>query len=260
MKPQGPVVLVTAGAAGIGRALAEAFLDADYRVHVCDVDDSALACLLAEKPAITGSRADVSDRAAVDGLFDELERAHGALDVLVNNAGIAGPTAAAEDIDPADWDRTLAVDLSGAFYCARRAIPLLKRAVAGSIVNISSSAAFSGFPNRAPYAAAKWGLIGLTKTLAMELGPDGIRVNAICPGSVSGSRIDGVIQRDARRQGVSPDEVRRLYRRQNSLRCFIEPADVAALALFLASPAGARISGQAIGLDGHTESLSDLRE
>jgi len=260
MSEPGPVSLITAGASGIGRVLAEAFVAAGHRVHVCDIDGAALEAFLAANPAASGSRTDVADRQDVDRLFDDLAGRHGRLDVLVNNAGIAGPTAPVEEIRPDDWDRTVAVDLSGAFYCARRAVPLLKRAGGGSIVNIASNAAFFGFPFRLPYTVSKWGLIGLTKTLAMELGPFGIRVNAICPGSVSGARIDAVIERDARQQGVSADQIRRLYQRQSSLRCFVEPEDVAALALFLVSEAGARISGQAVGLDGHTESLANLVE
>ena len=260
MSESAPVSLITAGASGIGRVLAEAFLAAGHRVHVCDIDQAALEAFLAANPAASGSQADVADSHSVDRMFDDLADRHGRLDALVNNAGIAGPTAPVEEIDPDDWDRTVAVDLGGAFHCARRAVPLLKRAGGGSIVNIASNAAFFGFPFRLPYTVSKWGLIGMTKTLAMELGPFGVRVNAICPGSVSGARIDAVIAKDARQQGVSVDEIRRLYQRQSSLRCFVEAEDIAALALFLVSSAGARISGQAIGLDGHTESLSNLTE
>ena len=187
----------------------------------------------------------------------ELADRHDRLDILVNNAGIAGPTAHVEDIDAGDWDQTIAVNLNGQFYCARRAVPMLKAAGGGSIINMSSSVAFSGCPMRAPYTAAKWAVIGFTKTLAMELGSDGIRVNAICPGSVEGPRIDAVIERDAQRRGIDTEEIRDLYLRQSSLRCFIGADDVANLAVFLASDAGAKISGQALGLDGHTESLAN---
>ncbi len=158
--------------------------------------------------------------------------------------------------EPEDWDRTLAVDLSGSFYVTRKAVPLLKRQ-GGSIVNMSSTAGLFGCPMRSPYVAAKWAIVGLTKTWAMELGPAGIRVNAICPGSVNGPRIEGVIQRDATSRGMDPEEIRRVYLRQVSLRCFAEADDVAQMALYLCSDAGKRISGQAIGLDGNTESLAN---
>ncbi len=252
-----PVALITAGAAGIGRVMAEAFIKQGCRVHVCDIDQAAIDAFLKANPEASATLADVADVAQVDRVFAELTDRHGQFDVLINNAGIAGPTAHVEDIEPADWDQTIAVDLNSHFYCTRLAVPMLKAAGGGSIINISSNAAFSGLPLRAPYSAAKWALIGFTKTLAMELGPDGIRVNAICPSSVEGPRIDAVIERDAQRRGKSAAEIRDLYLRQSSLRCFIGAEDVANLALFLTSDAGAKISGQALGLDGHTESLAN---
>jgi NAD(P)-dependent dehydrogenase (short-subunit alcohol dehydrogenase family) len=252
-----PVVLITGGVTGIGRAIAERFLESGWRVHVGDADAAAVERFLAECPRASATRCDVASAADVDRMFDTLEATHGRLDVLVNNAGIAGPTAPVEAIEPADWDRTIAVDLNGQFYCARRAVPLLRAAGGGSIVNIASNAAFFGFPLRTPYTACKWALIGFTKTLAMELGPDHIRVNAICPGSVQGARIDRVIARDAEERGRTPEEIRAIYARQSSMRLFVTASDVANLAWFLASEQGATISGQALGIDGHTESLSN---
>jgi NAD(P)-dependent dehydrogenase (short-subunit alcohol dehydrogenase family) len=251
-----PVALITAGAAGIGRVMAEAFIAQGYRVHVCDSDQAAIDSLLQVNPDITTSRADVSDIDQVAQVFADLVEQQGRLDVLINNVGIAGPTAHVENIDPADWDRTIAVNLSGHFYSTRQAIPLLRQS-RGSITNIASNAAFTGCPGRAPYAASKWGIIGLTKTLAMELGPDGIRVNAICPASVDGDRLNGVIERDAQRRGQTVEAIRDVYLRQSSLRTFINADDVANLALFLASDPASKISGQAIGLDGHTETLAN---
>lgn len=253
-------VLITAGAAGIGKVLAQNFLENGYRVHVCDVNPDALATAMAELPGLSGTIADVGDPAQVEELFIGVRENLGGLDVLINNAGVAGPTAPVEQISDEDWRRTLAVDLDGPFYCCRAAVPLLRESPAASIINISSNAGLFGFPNRLPYTVSKWALIGMTKTLAMELGPEGIRVNALCPGSVAGERIDGVIERDAQQQGVSPEEIRRLYTRQSSMRCFVEAQDVAAMAVFLASRAGCRISGQAIGIDGHTEGLSNFQE
>jgi NAD(P)-dependent dehydrogenase (short-subunit alcohol dehydrogenase family) len=248
-------VAISAGGAGIGRVMAREFAAAGARVAVCDVDVNALADFRRERPDAVAVAADVGVFADVQSFFGEVAGVFGALDVLINNAGIAGPTAPAEQIDPDDWERTLRVTLGSAFYCSREAIPLLRDAGGGSIVNIASSAVFSGYPLRTPYSAAKWGLLGLTKTLAMELGPDAIRVNAICPGSVSGARIEGVMQREADARGVDVEVVRAGYLRQVSLRRFVPPEDVASLAMYLASPAGALISGQVIGVDGHTETL-----
>ena len=249
-------VVVTAGAAGIGRAIAEAFHQAGARVHVCDVDSDSLAALAGEIPEIGRSRADVADPDQVARLFEDARAGLGGLDVLVNNAGIAGPAGVTEDCDIAAWRHTLAVNLDGAFHCLRHAIPTIKEAGAGSIVNISSTAGLYGYPLRAPYVASKWALIGLTKTLAMELGPHGIRANAVCPGSIDGPRMDRVIAAEAAARGTSEAAVREAYLRQTSLRCFIDAADIAELVLFLCSDAGAKITGQALTVDGNTESLS----
>ena len=252
----GKRAVVTAGAAGIGRAIVDSFVAAGARVHICDVDEALLEAARAALPGLGATLADVADARAVDRLFDDVIDELGGLDILVNNAGIAGPTAPAEDISPEDWRRTIAVDLDGAFLCARRAIPLLKSAGGGAIVNIASTAGLFGFPSRSPYAAAKWGVIGLTKTLAMELGPFGIRVNAICPGSVDGPRMDRVVAADAAARGLDPAEVRKAYVAQVSMRTFVDVADIANMALFVCSAAGARISGQALAVDGHTETLT----
>src|SRR5256885_5523340 len=193
-------VLVPAGAAGIGRVIAQTFVDNGARVHVCDVDERALAGL-PEK--ISRSRADVANLTDVNRLFEDVARQLGGLDVLVNNAGIAGPTAKVEDIKPEDWDRCIAVDLNGMFYCTRKAMPLIKAAGGGSIVNLSSAAGLHGFPQRSPYSAAKWGVVGFTKSLAVEAGPDKVRVNCICPGIVEGERIDRVVAAKAKALGVS---------------------------------------------------------
>jgi NAD(P)-dependent dehydrogenase (short-subunit alcohol dehydrogenase family) len=253
-------VLVTGAGSGIGRAIAEAFLAKGCKVHVCDIDPAAVDDFLACNPGATATVGDVSRLEDVESTVQDLLGTRGHVDVLVNNTGVAGPVAAVEDIDPSDWDRTLAVDLSSHFYFTRKVAPLMKKAGGGAIINIASSAAFHGCPLRSPYTASKWAILGLTKTWAMELGPFGIRVNAICPGSVDGERIRGVIERDARVQGKSVEEIRQNYLEQSSMRVFVDPHDVANLALFLASDMGAKISGQAMGLDGHTESFSvDLK-
>jgi NAD(P)-dependent dehydrogenase (short-subunit alcohol dehydrogenase family) len=252
----GKRAIVTAGANGIGRAISETLMAAGARVHICDVDETQIAAARAALPGLGATLADVSDVAAVDRLFDEALDAMGGLDILVNNAGIAGPVAPVDEIDPEDWRRCIAVDLDGPFLCARRAVPAIREAGGGSIVNISSTAGLFGFPNRSPYAAAKWGVIGFTKTLAMELGPNGIRVNAICPGSVSGPRIDAVIAGAAKADGITEEAMRNIWLRQVSMRTFVEAQDIANMVLFICSDAGAKISGQALSVDGHTESLS----
>ena len=248
-------VLVTAGAAGIGKAFAETFADAGARVFLCDIDKTALDTFRAAHPKMGAVIADVADSRQVDGLFDDATVFLGGLDVLINNAGIAGPTAPVEDITITDWDRTIAVDLSGMFYCTRKAVPLLKAAGGGSIINLSSVAGRLGFPLRTPYSAAKWAVVGFTKSLAMELGPANIRVNAIQPGVVEGERIDRVISAKAKALGVSFDDFKQQLLSKVSLRRMVSPLDIANMALFLATEAGRNISGQALSVCGNVESL-----
>ncbi len=247
---QGLRVLVTAGAAGIGRAIAGTFLDHGARVHVCDVDRAALDEARRLMPAVTQTVADVARLADVERLFADVRRDLGGLDVLVNNAGIAGPTARVEDIAPEDWDRCIAVDLNGMFYCTRLAMPLLKAAGGGSIINLSSVAGRLGFPLRSPYAAAKWGVVGFTKSLAIEAGPDGVRVNCLQPGNVEGERIDRVIDAKAKALGIPFEAQKQKLLDTASLRTFVTAQDIANMALFLATGAGRHISGQALSICG----------
>jgi len=252
---RGMRVLVTAGAAGIGRAFAETFSNAGAKVFICDIDRAALESLRSARPEIGAGIADVADARQVEGLFDAASSFLGGLDVLINNAGIAGPTGRVEDISIADWDRTIAIDLNGMFYCTRLAVPLLKAAGGGSLINLSSVAGRLGFPLRTPYSAAKWAVVGFTKSLAMELGPDNIRVNAIQPGVVEGDRIERVISAKAKALGESPDEIRRSMLSKVSLRRPVSPNDIANMALFLATDAGRNISGQALSVCGNVEAL-----
>lgn len=242
-------VLITAGASGIGRAMADAFDAAGYEVWVTDVDEAALAAL---PPHFHGYRANASSEADVKAVFAALGQA-GGLDALCANAGIAGPTAAIEDVMLADWQKCVSVNLEGAFLAAKYAAPLMKAAGKGAIVVTSSTAGIYGYPFRAPYAAAKWAMVGLTKTLAMELGPYGIRANVICPGSVEGPRIEGVLEREAATKGMTRDQVYDGYAAGTSMRSFIEAEDIANMAVFLASPKARLVSGQVISVDGHTE-------
>jgi NAD(P)-dependent dehydrogenase (short-subunit alcohol dehydrogenase family) len=243
-------VVVTAGAAGIGRAIARTFLEHGARVHVCDVDDKALSALKKDLPELHQSNADVADVAQVEKLFQEVRTTLGGLDVLVNNAGIAGPTAKVEDIRPEEWERCIGVDLNGMFYCTRKAMPLIKAAGGGSIINLSSIAGRLAFPMRTPYAAAKWAVVGFTQSLAAEAGPDGVRVNCIQPGIVEGERVDRIVAAKAQALGVSSETVLQQMVEGVSLKTTVTAQDIANTALFLASDAAKHISGQAISVCG----------
>ncbi|MGB3445477.1 MAG: SDR family oxidoreductase [Xanthobacteraceae bacterium] len=248
-------VLVTAGANGIGLGIAQAFAREGARVHVCDVDEAGLAALRKSDPTISTSPCDVADRAAVATLFDDAKRALGGLDVLVNNAGIAGPTAKVDEMHPEDWDRCLAICLTGQFNCARLAVPLLRQSKNASIVNISSAAGRLGFAMRSPYAAAKWGVIGFTKSLSIELGPDNIRVNAILPGLVAGDRQRRVLEAKAQQRGLSYAEMEKIAFSYTSIKDYVTPQQLADQIVFMCSPRGKTISGQAISICGDTQML-----
>jgi NAD(P)-dependent dehydrogenase (short-subunit alcohol dehydrogenase family) len=246
-------VLVTAGAAGIGRSIVEAFAEEGARVFTCDVDAAGLATL---PEGIGHQVADVADRAQVASLFEKAVATLGGLDVLVNNAGIAGPTGAVEEIHPEDWDRCIEVCLTSQFNCARLAVPHLRKSGNASIVNLSSAAGKFGFGFRSPYAAAKWGVIGFTRSLAIELGEAGIRVNAILPGLVAGDRQRRVLEAKAQQRGIGFAEMERIAFSYTSIKDYVTPRQLADQILFLCSRRGATISGQAISVDGDTRMLA----
>lgn len=249
-------MLVTAGASGIGKVIAAAFHREGARVHICDVVQEQIDATLQELPGVSATLADVSVPDQVDRMFADLTKSLGGLDVLINNAGIAGPTAKCEDVTPEDWERTIAVNITGQYLCARRAIPLLKAAGGGSIVNMSSVAGRFGYPLRTPYAASKWAVIGFTKSLAMEVGPHGIRVNAILPGSVRGDRVRRIMQAKAEAYGLTMEAMEKRSVSNTSLRRMIDPEDVAEMALFVCSPSGKNVSGQSLGVCGNKEYMS----
>ena len=248
-------VLVTAGAAGIGRVIARTFVEHGARVHICDVDEKSLAGTKKQLPAVTQSVCDVSKVADVDRMYEDVKKLLHGLDVLVNNAGIAGPTGKVEDIRIEDWDRTIAIDLNGMFYVTRRFMPMIKEAGGGSIINLSSIAGRFGFPMRTPYSAAKWAVVGFTQSLAAEAGPDKVRVNCIQPGIVEGDRIDRVIEAKAKTLGLSQEEVRNRMLAGTSLNTTVTPQDIANMALFLATAPGRHISGQDIAVCGGSRYL-----
>ena len=248
-------VMITAAAAGIGRSIAKAFAAEGATVHICDVNEAALAAFREEFPEIAATFVNVRSEGEIDAWFDEALEDLGGLDVLVNNAGIKGPTAQVDDIDYADWRECIEVCLDSHFLCARRAAPVMKAQGSGSIINLSSNAGQYGFGNRTPYAAAKWAVIGLTKSLAIELGPHNVRCNAICPGAVRGDRINRVIQGEADMRGVPFDVVAKEMVFNQSIPRFTEADEVADLCVFLASPQAAMINGQDIAIDGHIETF-----
>ena len=250
---RGKRVLITAGGGGIGRVIAETFDANGAKVHTCDISGTALDRLAAERPGITSSRTDVGDPDQVDALIDEALERLGGLDVLINNAGIAGPTAAVEDIATADWTRTIDVCLNAMFYTIRRAVPVMKDAGSGCIINMSSASGRLAFPLRAPYAVAKWAVNGLTTTLAAELGPHNIRVNSVLPGYVEGERADRVLRDKAKALNLSVAEMKTKAMQYIAMGTTISPREIAELMLYLSSDAGRHISGQLLGIDGFME-------
>jgi len=246
-------VMITAAAAGIGRSIARAFADDGAKVHVCDVNEAALDAFREENMEIAATHVDVRSEGEIEAWFDDALEDLGGLDVLINNAGIKGPTALIDDIDYADWRECIEICLNSHFLCARRAAPVMKAQGSGAIINLSSMAGMVGYGLRSPYAAAKWAVVGFTKSLAIELGPHNVRCNCICPGTVRGERINRVIAAEAEQRGITFEQVETEYLQGQSIKRFVEPEEIADLCLFLASPAAKMISGQAIGLDGHTE-------
>jgi NAD(P)-dependent dehydrogenase (short-subunit alcohol dehydrogenase family) len=247
--------MITAAADGIGRAIAKAFAEDDARIHICDVNEAALEKFREDFPEITASYVNVRSEAEIDAWFDKALDDMEGLDVLVNNAGTKGPTAPVDDIDYADWKACLEVCLDSHFLCARRAAPVMKAQKQGSIINLSSTAGLYGFGNRTPYASAKWAVIGLTKSLAIELGPHNVRCNAICPGAVRGDRINRVIEGEAKVRGVPFDVVAKEMVWSQSISRFVAPEEIADMCLFLASPQAKMVNGQAIAVDGYLETM-----
>lgn len=251
----GKRIAITAGAGGIGLEIARLLHTLGARLAISDIDTQALQAVRKELGDCLIAQADVSDEASVDAFFDTIQSEFGGLDALINNAGIAGPTGKIHEISPADWRSCIDICLTGQYLCARRAVPMMIAAGGGALVNMSSAAGKHGYAFRSPYSAAKFGVIGLTQSLAKELGPDNIRVNAILPGIVAGPRMEGVIRDRAEASGMSFEAMCASYLDKISLRRMVTCEDVAATVAFLLSDAGANLSGQSLAVDGNVETL-----
>ena len=250
-------IVITAGASGIGSEVAIALSEAGAQVAICDLNKSLLESFSKKNPLISVYHADVSNESEVQSFFREIKDKFNNIDVLINNAGISGPSGKLEDINFHEWKETLNVNLDGVFLSTRSAIPLLKDN-GGSIINIGSTSSFLGNPLRSAYSASKWGLIGLTKTWAMEYGENNIRVNAVCPSSVNGERIENVIKKEAEYRNTAPEKIKSAYLEQTSLKTFIDVEEVIGMLVYLMSPLARKITGQMLVIDGNTESLSTI--
>ena len=246
-------VVVTGGASGIGRVIAQRFADAGYRVHIFDINADAVAQALSESAAFSGTVGDVSMPAHVARGMRDATAAMGRVDVLVNDAAIPGPRAPVEEMPDDEWDRTMRVNLYGPFLWTKAVVPGMKARRDGSIVNISTGSVRTLPLNRSVYNVSKWGVEGLTKTAARELGPWNVRVNAIQPGMVNNERMQGIVQRIADQEGRSAADVEAEFLQFISMRCKVEPEDIADMAVFLSSEGASRVTGQVIAVDGHIE-------
>lgn len=250
---RGKVAVVTGGGGGTGLIVAATLAEHGARVHVGEIREESLTAALASFPGISGTVADVGDPEDVGRLFREARSRYGAVSVLVNLVGVAGPIAAIEDILDEDFARTFRINVQGTFFAIREAVPDMKRAGAGVIVNFSSGSTRTNMPNRLPYVASKWAVEGMSRALARELGPHGIRVNAILPGMIDNVRMRRILETNAARMGTTPDALKREYLRYISTRSTVSPRELAETVVFLASPAAANITGQLLAVDGNVE-------
>ncbi len=249
-------IIISAGASGIGLAIAKVCLSRGAYVYLCDINNKSLNKLnkhpLINKKLFT-FYCDAADETQVMDLFKKISKKTKKIDALINNVGIAGPTGSLEKLKSQDWERTIQVDVNSHFYFTKKTIPLLKKSKNGSIINISSTAGILGFPLRSPYAASKWAIIGITKTLAMELGKFNIRVNAVCPGSIKGERMKRVIRDKAKFTRVSSKRIEKDFISMSSMKKWILEEDIGKMCAFLISDDSSKVSGQVISVDGNTE-------
>ena len=249
-------IIISAGASGIGWATAKIFLSKGAYVYLCDIDNKNINKI--KKHPLNNKRlfiyeCDASDEYEVEILFDKIRKKTKKIDALINNVGVAGPTGTIEKLNSEDWEKTLKINVISHFYFNKLAIPMLKKNKSGTIINFSSSAGIFGFPLRSPYAASKWAIIGITKTLAMELGKFNIRVNAVCPGSIKGERMKKVIRDKAKFTKVSSKLIEKDFISMSSMKKWILEEDIGKMCAFLISDDSSKVSGQVISVDGHTE-------
>jgi len=255
----GKNIIISAAADGIGWSIASLSLDKGYNVYLSDINQKKID-KINEHPLINKKlfidNVDAKNEDSVEKYFYSLKERIASIDALINNVGIAGPTGPMESLSISDWKNTIDINLNSHFYFSKYSIPLLKNNKGGSIINISSTAGLFGFPLRTPYVASKWAIIGVTKSLAIELGEFNIRVNAICPGSVLGDRMKRVIEAKAKSTGISEEELQKDYESMVSLKTFVNEEDIANMALFLLSNEAHKISGQVMTVDGNTERMN----
>ena len=249
-------IIISAGASGIGWSTAKICLSKGATVYICDIESKYLKKVQKHplnKKKLFVYECDASNENQVSELFKKINKKTKKIDALINNVGIAGPTGSLEKLKSEDWENTLHVDVNSHFYFTKKAIPLLKKSKNGSIINISSTAGILGFPLRSPYAASKWAIIGVTKTLAMELGKFNIRVNAVCPGTIKGDRMKRVIKDKAKFTKVSTKVIEKDFVSMSSMKQWILEEDIGKMCSFLISDDSSKVSGQVISVDGHTE-------
>ena len=249
-------VVISAGASGIGWATTKVLLSRGACVFLCDINVKSLSKV--EKHSLKNKRlfiyeCDASDEYQVSNFFDHIKKKTKTVDALINNVGISGPTGTLDTLESQDWEKTIQVDINSHFYFTKQAIPLIKKSKNGSIINISSTAGILGFPLRTPYAASKWAVVGITKSLAMELGKFNIRVNAVCPGTIKGDRMKRVIKEKAKFTKTSVNSVEKDFISMSSMKKWILEEDIGKMCAFLISTESSKVSGQIIAVDGHTE-------
>ena len=251
-------IIISAGASGIGWAITKVCVAKGASVYLCDVDPKAIN-KVKKHPSynkrIFVSETDASDEIEVIDFFHKIKKKFRNLDALINNVGIAGPTGTIEKLDSGEWENTLHVNVNSHFYFTKQAIPLLKKSKTGSIINISSGAGIMGFPLRSPYSASKWAVVGMTKTLAMELGKYKIRVNAICPGTIKGNRMKRVIRDKAKFRKISTKKIESDFISMASMKSWINEEDIGNMSAYLVSDEANKVSGQIIAVDGNAERM-----
>ena len=253
---QNKKVIISAGASGIGWATTKVCTSRGAQVFLCDINEKLINRINKNTKytnKIFAYECDASNESDVIDFFSKVLKKTKKIDALINNVGIAGPTGTLDKLESLEWEKTIRVDINSHFYFTKKAIPLIKKSKNGSIINISSTAGILGFPLRTPYAASKWAAIGVTKSLAMELGKFNIRVNAVCPGTIKGNRMKRVIKDKAKFTKSSTRSIEKDFISMSSMKKWILEEDIGKMCAFLISNDSSKVSGQVIAVDGHTE-------